>query len=424
MHLLSLCQQFKQKKKLLRTRKERNKLRQQRDRLQKTVRNDNNSENNTSTTTAATETSKKVQNVTQEKPGGGNRQEKKSEKRYNHKERSSTVRSWIPHPSTGIAIIGDNSLLESNQEKYTYLESVTSAYLRSGVLPKALLHSDAEFEWSGQHGVPVSHHHVSRQRRALPMRSIQQQGLGLLSKDGSCPVRLHPCPFNSLLLDSLTQPDYKRGISASSGDFSLHRSSTLRSNTVLQSKVVPAVPALNRLLVYKSSLSLGMLASSQGSAQEPEMHPSSGAITCSSETTETGMRKKLKPGIAEFPSVEEMSNDRGPPKDAHSFLPGLKNLHREMPQNKLQREKHQKLQKLTLTTAGKHPPQRGINSKPAEVHGTGQENGVGKQGGAGKLRDPVSGDPEDLAPTNRRQSSLLETLKLKLSSVNLRDESD
>ncbi|KAK6472507.1 cytosolic carboxypeptidase 2-like isoform X3 [Huso huso] len=442
MHLISLCHQFKQKKKLLRTRKERNKLRQERDRLQKTVRNDNNE----NTTRTATETSKKVQNVTQEKPGGGNSQEKKSEKRYNHKERSSTVRAWIPHPSTGIAIIGDNSLLESNQEKYTYLESVTSAYLRSGVLPKALLQTDAEeFEWSGQHSVPMSHHHVSRQRRTLPMRSIQQHGLGLLSKEGSCPIRLHPCPFDSLLLDTLTQPDFKRG-TASGASSCFLKSSTLRSSTVLQSKVVPGVPTFNRLLVFRSSHSLGTLASSQGSAQEPQMQPSSGATSCSSETIETGMRMKLKPGIADFPSMEETGNDRGPPKDAHCFLPGLKNLHREMPfksiseekanfspltnsfslrpQNELQREKLQKLQKMTLTTAGKLPPRRGIKSKPAEAHGMGQENGVGKQGRAGKLRGPVSGDPEDLAPTNSRQSSLLETLKLKLSSVNLRDECD
>ncbi|XP_051778387.1 cytosolic carboxypeptidase 2 isoform X1 [Erpetoichthys calabaricus] len=248
-HLIDLARKLKQKKKKLKTRKERNKLHHG-SQVRKALFNSSKTTENVSASSAKAEKS-----ALQDRPSGDT-QEKKAEKfHYTQRDRIATSRTWVSYPTTGIAVIGEVNTWNKTPEKTSYLEAVTAAYLRGGgvlsspgktsspdnsplrycsgraditqhlsVQPNCATHG--EFEWCSR--ICCRHQSMSLvkqmplQRQLLPMTSVQQQNfLVPPARERVSPLRQHPLPFDAKLetgtADQLMslQPTLKRGRSAS-----------------------------------------------------------------------------------------------------------------------------------------------------------------------------------------------------------------
>nr|XP_015194124.1 PREDICTED: cytosolic carboxypeptidase 2 [Lepisosteus oculatus] len=373
-HLLDLAHKFTQKKKHLRTRKERNRLRlgHVQSREQKALRG-----NMSLPSSAALLADQGMKREAQEKPGSGTSQERKIKKvQHIRTERNRTGRAWIPHPSTGIAVIGEGRLWDSNQEKNAYLEAVTAAYLRSGgmftaaqqtvtdvphlkyssvktdagmkssVKAPATAESAGEFEWASGSGSRQRQRSLTSQRRPLAMASIQQhRTLEFPGRDRGAPLRQHPLPFDwELEVTTRRQPAVRRGRTPSAYVLpsSLHRPPTLATSQVVQSRVVPEFPVSNGLVASRSSSSISAPAPGPKPSQESRVRPARVSVrylshetaTSSSDTLETNKSTQERPSVSEAFGLDGVGSDRGHPKpdravrrpavDTQTCLPDLK----------------------------------------------------------------------------------------------------
>ncbi|XP_069037898.1 cytosolic carboxypeptidase 2 isoform X2 [Lepisosteus oculatus] len=426
-HLLDLAHKFTQKKKHLRTRKERNRLRlgHVQSREQKALRG-----NMSLPSSAALLADQGMKREAQEKPGSGTSQERKIKKvQHIRTERNRTGRAWIPHPSTGIAVIGEGRLWDSNQEKNAYLEAVTAAYLRSGGMFTAAQQTvtAGEFEWASGSGSRQRQRSLTSQRRPLAMASIQQhRTLEFPGRDRGAPLRQHPLPFDwELEVTTRRQPAVRRGRTPSAYVLpsSLHRPPTLATSQVVQSRVVPEFPVSNGLVASRSSSSISAPAPGPKPSQESRVRPARVSVrylshetaTSSSDTLETNKSTQERPSVSEAFGLDGVGSDRGHPKpdravrrpavDTQTCLPDLKRqdsgpqlqgqrCSRSAPEDvaadlgplaiscprapqqperaEPQRERMQKLQRLSQAKLGRPPPPGGARGTPRE---TGREEG-------------------------------------------------
>ncbi|XP_066556802.1 cytosolic carboxypeptidase 2 isoform X2 [Amia ocellicauda] len=413
-HLLSLAHKFAQKKKHLRTRKERNNMRQGRapGREQKTP-----SENHSHPDFTALLSEGGM------KGGATPGTEKKPDKVLaNHRERGRNGPAWIPHPATGITVIGEGSLWDPRQRsKNVYLEAMTAAYLRSGAVLNAARRSltdvphlkyshvktsadvqntvklssaaESDYEWSsnlcsrhGHRSVTSHRPPLTPQRRPLAITSIRQHcSLEPPRKGGErlTPLRQQPLPFDwapetgGMRPFTPAQPAARRGRTASAHTLlsSVHWSPTAVSSQVMLSKVMPELP------VSRGQYSSGTPAPVQRSAQESPGQPatvsgqdfSHDMATSSSDTMDTSRKRQERDGVAGAVSLDELGTDRrsskpdsvvNPPvMDLTSFLPDLKKSSTKLLEKRVSRSPSEVADDITLlmsplTRAAAPPPQQ------------------------------------------------------------------
>ncbi|XP_064423134.1 cytosolic carboxypeptidase 2 [Latimeria chalumnae] len=224
-HLLNVAEKLQQKKKKrLKTRKERNKLREvclskQEEKLQEAIVEPKPSFAKSSTKFVYAENLRKISAM----------------RKKNEQDQNGELRSWIPQSATNITVFSENDTpsqrrSRSNSVKQSeYLEALTAMYLRSGINSSQLVETVKEmphlqysssqststwkeqyplknisqcgqFEWENtfcsRPWLSTRRHRSCSHRCPLHVALIQQQNFPAFPKDAKSPIKQHPPPFD------------------------------------------------------------------------------------------------------------------------------------------------------------------------------------------------------------------------------------
>ncbi|XP_051885674.1 cytosolic carboxypeptidase 2-like [Pristis pectinata] len=245
-HLMRLAAKVHQKKKRLRSRKERNRLRQRHllarpsppDPLRHPA-------------ASGKKRSEEIEcPVNFERAGRAKTIMAKVQLQHTHRDQVLKPRPWIPNTTSGLSVICS----VDTKSKTAWLEAMSTAYLRRqhNATPGQKYE---KFVWDNGEPSPVtSQQRAVCQRHALPVSIVDQQSWDP-PQQSSTPIKLHPLPFDAELLCTDTLRQCLSDYSWKPGGLPLRRipSATLNRPLSTYSAPGPRTPVTNRQLASKSA---------------------------------------------------------------------------------------------------------------------------------------------------------------------------
>ncbi|XP_067902003.1 cytosolic carboxypeptidase 2 isoform X4 [Heterodontus francisci] len=189
-HLMILAQKSRQKKKRLRTRKERNRLRQHQ------------LLNVPSLPSQLRHQMVPGEKVTKQSKVQGNSNKTSQSKKvvaklqHTHGEHIPPARPWMPQNRSGLSMLCDVSA----KKKAAWFEAMTTAHLRKGSIAAPGQKYD-QFAWDNgsRLALMTSQRQTIYQRHILPVSIVGQQQSQEIQQEASPPIKQHPPPFDAEL---------------------------------------------------------------------------------------------------------------------------------------------------------------------------------------------------------------------------------